>query len=333
MMRLLSVITAGFVLLFLASCTFSHLTTVQSDDPTAPDAAECGSCHQDQYREWMESAHARAYTSAPYKIQTDDYQAEECLVCHIPGQVLGGIGEVRNSNRSEGINCISCHLYDNSMQGPHESGALFSPHSVSRNLQLDSREAASARFCGECHLESYRQWDEQYGGKGKDSPSCLQCHARPVSRRHTRGSNFFTDILVSFEPVHEVRSHALILSDPEAVESRLQLNLAEGSTDEMTFRLKNSLPHDLPTGEYGDKDLFVTVFWQRADGTVTFRETVMLPVVIPPGEEFEFSVSHGGSSGITAVTVQLFRRDGQSGEERVIASFSPFPVSFQGVNP
>ena len=331
MMRLLSVITGALVLIFLASCSFSHLTTVQSDDSTAPDAAECGSCHLEQYQEWVGSAHALAYTSASYKTQTDDYQAEECLGCHIPGQVLGGVEEGRSFNRTEGITCISCHLHENSMQGPHVSGALFSPHSVTRNVQLDSRLSASARFCGECHLESYRQWTEQYGGE--DSPTCLQCHARPVSRRHTRGSNFFTDILVSFEPVHEVRSHALILSDPAAAESSLRLNFAEGSIAEMTFRLQNSLPHDLPTGEYGDKDLFFTVSGQRADGTVAFRETVVLPAVIPPGEEFEFSVFRGNSSGITAVTAQLFRRDGQSGEEHLIASFSPFSVSFKGVNP
>ena len=206
-MRVLCLISLCFL---ITSCGFDHLTDISNDDIEVPSAAECGSCHVEQYSEWLKTAHAKAFISEKFKVQSDDYQDEECLFCHIPGEVLSAKREARRYNRNEGVTCVSCHLYKQAMHGPHTSGAPFSPHSIEKNSRVDS-QLQSSQICRVCHEDTYEQWQQQR--KSKSYPTCHGCHGVSVQRPHTRGTNFFSKLLVFFEPEHTVRSHYLIIPE------------------------------------------------------------------------------------------------------------------------
>ena len=71
------------------------------------------------------------------------------------------------------------HVHGQAMHGPHESGALFSPHAIAQNSVVNSR-VDSSQLCGVCHEETYEQWQSQR--VSKEYPTCRGCHGGPVER-------------------------------------------------------------------------------------------------------------------------------------------------------
>ncbi len=302
--------------LSLSSCTFDQLTDIHTEDTTAPSAENCGSCHVEQYAEWKETAHAKAYISEDFKSQSDDYQDEECLFCHIPGEVLSVERKARNYNRHEGVTCVSCHLYKQTMHGPHSSGALFSPHSISQNSKVDSR-LESSQICGVCHEETYEQWDEQR--KNKDYPTCHGCHGATVKRPHTKGTNFFSKLLVLFEPEHTVRSHYLILPNQKETGLGPELSLDRIEGEMLRFTLLNSLPHDFPTGSFAEKELFFQ-FKEKDDEASSTK--IVIDELLAPGEHHTFTLHLPQRNNNEILQVDLFRDDLSNGKNHLIRSYS-----------
>lgn len=58
-------------------------------------AHRCKGCHEQAYKKWATSAHAKAYSILPAKSRND----LSCLKCHSTGQ----------SNHLQGVQCESCH--------------------------------------------------------------------------------------------------------------------------------------------------------------------------------------------------------------------------------
>ena len=278
---------AGFILLF-TSCSFNYLTAIKDNDTSAPTARQCGSCHVVQYAEWKETAHAGAYTSVSFKEESDNYRDQDCLFCHAPGEILNPVQNIRQYNRDEGVTCVSCHLFKEAMQGPHDSGALFSPHAVIKNRKLDSRQE-SAVVCGVCHEETYEQWQEQ--SEKKPYPQCLVCHGAAVRRPHTKGTNIFSKVLVAFEPEHDVRSHSLVLSNHFGKGNGPDMRLTGQDGDTFSFSLVNSLPHDLPTGSFAEKELFIQFRWQDAGTAMPDGKEKFVVPLLAPGEQYDFTVT------------------------------------------
>ncbi len=302
--------------LILSSCTFDQLTDIHTEDTTAPSAEKCGSCHVEQYAEWKETAHAKAYISEEFKSQSDNYQDEECLFCHIPGEVLSVERKARNYNRHEGVTCVSCHLYEQTMHGPHSSGALFSPHSIAKNSKVDSR-LESSQICGVCHEETYEQWDEQR--KTREYPTCHGCHGVTVKRPHTKGTNFFSKMLVWFEPEHTVRSHYLILPNQEEIGLGPELSLDRIEGEMLQFSLLNSLPHDLPTGSFAEKELFFQ--FKKKDDDASLDKIVMNKL-LAPGERHTFTLLLPQKEQNETLQVDLFREDLFTGKNHLIRSYT-----------
>ena len=303
--------------LVVSSCAFDHLTAIQSEDTSAPSAEECGSCHVDQYSEWSQTAHARAFTSAEFKDQSDNYQDEDCLFCHVPGEVLNPERKARKYNLDEGVTCVSCHLYDQTMHGPHSSGALFSPHAIVKNSKVDSK-LDSSQICGVCHEDTFEQWERQR--KQQEYPTCHGCHGVAVKRPHTKGTNFFSKFLVSFEPEHSVRSHSIRLPDPSqsGIGPDVILDRIEGNT--IHFILINSLPHDLPTGSFAEKDLFLQCKWQ-GDDNVAKQNKIVLNSVLAPGEKYLFTLPYPMEAAGRKLQLDLFRDDGNLQNIQLIHSY------------
>ncbi len=308
--------------LILSSCTFGYLTEIDNQDSSAPTAKDCGECHVDQYGEWQQTRHAQAFTSVEFKQQSAYYQDSDCLFCHVPGDVLNPEREPRQYNREEGITCVSCHLHDKAMQGPHESGGLISPHAVARNPMLDSK-ADSAQLCGTCHHETYEQWLDQQEITNNQYPTCLGCHGAPVKRSHTRGTNLFSRLLVSFEPQHEVQSHLLMLPGQRNPEAAPEVHLTQNQPEQIFFTLTNTLPHDLPTGSFGEKYIMVTAR-RIKDQTILATNTMSLLSVLPPGQSVRLSLSlPPGTPGHT-LQIDLKRLHRSTNTATLIRSY-PFP--------
>jgi len=303
--------------LIVSSCAFDHLTAIRTEDKSAPSAKECGSCHVEQYTEWKKTAHARAFVSNEFKEQSDNYQDEDCLFCHIPGEVLSTERIARNYNRSEGVTCVSCHLYKQTMHGPHSSGALFSPHSIAKNSKVDS-ELDSSQICGVCHEDTFEQWTQQR--QKKEYPTCHGCHGVTVKRPHTKGTNFFSKLLVSFEPEHSVRSHYLILPDQEEKGIGPNLYLSEISGGIISFTLMNNLPHDLPTGSFAEKELFFQSKWQ-GNGVDSKQNKILIKNMLAPGEQYSFTLPYPQKETARQLRLDLFRDDVSTGTIYLIRSY------------
>jgi hypothetical protein len=306
--------------LVFSSCGFSHLTDVQNQDNTGPSAKECGSCHVEQYAEWQLTAHARAFVSPQFKLESSEYEDEDCLFCHSPGNVLASEKESRKFNRNEGVTCIACHLHKESMQGPHQSGALFSPHAISKNSKVNSA-MDSSQLCGVCHEETYEQWQNQQ--KNKQFPTCHGCHGVAVERAHTKGTNFFTKILVAFEPVHKVRSHYLILPNKPGMGIGPDLLFDSKDNNSIHFTLINSLPHDLPTGSYGERELFFVLNCLHTDEVELMKQKIIIPSILAAGEKKNFTAIFPKNEYCEDFSIDLFRLHQSTGKATLIREY-PF---------
>lgn len=238
----------------LASCTtFDHLTQLPSTGDAGPKAMECGGCHGEQFREWQGSVHAKSFLSPTFQEAAGKPPESECLQCHSP---LGKQGEAmasRSFHQDEGVTCVSCHLVDGAMHGPHGSTALVAPHPIKE----DQATYTSPAICANCHGETVAQW--QKATARQPAPSCQQCHQAPVERTVTQGTNLFSNMLVAFEKKMQSRSHDINLEHMVPRPDAISLTIAPPTrhSDELCWEvtIRNNLPHDLPTGTYGDKEV------------------------------------------------------------------------------
>ena len=240
--------------LLLAGCTtFGDLTRTSTEAHEGPRAIQCGECHGEQYREWQGSAHAKAFTSTTFQEAAGSPPEEECLKCHSPLEIRAGKTESRSFHQQEGVTCISCHLSEGKMYGPHASSALVNPHPVGE----DRTFYTSPSLCAACHAETHTQW--QKAAARQETRTCQECHQAVVQRRATQGTDFFSNILVAFEDELPTRSHAITLEKmvnfPGGVTITALAIQTGPNAPALEVTLRNNLPHDLPTGTYGEKEI------------------------------------------------------------------------------
>ena len=268
-----SIIVLLFGTLFMTSCTpFGHLTRISPDVHEGPQASQCGACHVEQYREWQGSAHAGAFTNKTFQGAAGSPAEEECLKCHTPLGIQEK-QEARSFHQEEGVTCVSCHLSQGKMVGPHATSALFTPHPVQENSQLYQSPA----LCATCHAETLSQW--QKAAAGQQVRSCQDCHMPTVQRRATQGTNLFSTLLVSFEDKVQTRRHAMTLetmanSQGAVTISTLAMNQGP-DTPALAIIIGNNLPHDLPTGTFGTKEIQLSLVF-LLDGVQVAEKKVMV---------------------------------------------------------
>lgn len=162
-------------------------------------ARECGTCHEEQYREWSTSMHAMAWTDPYYQIDyVFDGAQQICLNCHIPLEdqqehlVIGFRDKEMfkpilkpNPNfdtvlQSEGVTCAVCHVRNGAIAGP--TGSSRSPHPV----EADPSMSSGIGPCERCHVVSGERWDTFYRIppcgtvaevlESGEKPDCVGCH-------------------------------------------------------------------------------------------------------------------------------------------------------------
>jgi Zn-finger protein len=242
------------VAVLLGGCvSFDHLTRIPATGEAGPKASECGGCHGAQYREWQETVHAKAFTSPTFQEAAGNPPEAECLQCHAPLGMRDGQMASRAFNREEGVTCVSCHLVDGAMHGPHGSTALVSPHPIKK----DHAAYTSPSVCAPCHDETHEQW--QRATAGHAAPTCQECHQASVQRTASQGTNVFSNILVAFEKKETTRSHDIRLEKmarvPEGIVMTLLPHRQGSARTIVEVTVRNNLPHNLPTGTYGSKEI------------------------------------------------------------------------------
>jgi hypothetical protein len=237
---------AGFSLitlsvLCLASCTSFDYLTAPGDE--FAHAKDCSECHVDVYREWSQSAHAKAFVNPHYREATGDYAFEDCMGCHAPR--TGARDETpiaRMTGREDGVTCVSCHLKDGKMSGPVTPTGVVKPHPI----EVDEKFYRNVAICGGCHEGTLREWNSVKA----DKKTCQQCHMPSAVRTVTQATGGVSNIIVAFEKEQKLRRHDFpIMSD--YVSGKIISVTGKRNGSILTVKVTNNLPHNLPTGSFG----------------------------------------------------------------------------------
>lgn len=297
-------------LAFICGCaSFQHLTTLQKGGKEGPKSADCGSCHLLQFQEWSGSPHAQAYVNESFQQAFLDGGDEECLGCHAPLEIRQGETLPRSFNRDEGITCISCHLSQGRMHGPHKSSALFHPHPVQEEDDFYLR----VEICAACHGETYEEYRRI--AEKREVQTCQQCHAAPKQRTATQGTNFLSKALVSLEDEVATRSHMIDLESMVVVPGAVHVAVLSWDRplgqEKIECEIGNNLPHNLPTGTFGEKSIRLSLRFLKAN-TVYAEKTIVVSDEQAPllaGDTKRFSISVPGMlQGADSMEVRLIRQ-------------------------
>ena len=224
-------------------------------DPTADD---CERCHQEVFREWTSSHHARAFTSEGFQRASASGREPRCLGCHAAGPVRGdGPPQVRASHRAEGVTCVTCHLSADpdaaplTMRGPESRTSPIEIHPIVEGDPL----YRSSELCGTCHVETLREWrDAPEEARGEEKPTCQACHMPSVRRKmeSVHDEHAYSALFTALGEDRELRRHTFDV--PEFQEDQIRLRAALGA-EGLEVEVENLLPHALPTGSFGRREL------------------------------------------------------------------------------
>ncbi|HDZ88757.1 MAG TPA: hypothetical protein ENH38_09115 [Nitrospirae bacterium] len=253
----------------------------------AVSALECRKCHEEEYREWSGSMHAKAWTDPYFQVDSAyDGSQQICMNCHIPlenqqknlvlgfrdkekfNPILKPNPDYDPSLQNEGVTCAVCHIRDGKIVGPFKTGNA--PHAV----EYDPEYFSGVNPCMRCHVVSGKRWDTFYRvppcgtvaeiREGDEEPDCIGCHM-PVRDGGPRGAR--RGRMHTFRGGHH----------PSMVKSALKVEYKKetgGSNDiTFTFTLTNTgAYHYLPTGT---PDRYLTLEFRllNTDGKVVKQET------------------------------------------------------------
>lgn len=149
-LRILLGLSVALITGFVTTATSQAESAAQTALPS-----DCNECHASVQTHWENSDHAVAFSDAVFQAAwLNEGQPSECMACHTTGyDAETGTWE------AEGITCDACHQL-----GPH------STHHPEQVMPTD----VSSRLCGQCHLDTYAEWESSEHGKG--DLTCNKCH-------------------------------------------------------------------------------------------------------------------------------------------------------------
>ncbi len=196
----------------MGGCVNCHSDISEFPHPEEVQEADCGMCHYDAQQNWAESAHGLS-------VQQGGEDAATCASCHTQHYqfpVSDSLSSVHPSN--EWITCAECHsnqeliaeydipqpeavdMYKTSVhgrelidQGNMDAATCSDCHGAHKVLRARNFESTMNKFnvpetCGECHTESYTEYEESSHGMALsdhsfDAPSCTDCHGEHTIHR------------------------------------------------------------------------------------------------------------------------------------------------------
>ncbi|MDN3514698.1 MAG: hypothetical protein NG747_09890 [Candidatus Brocadia sp.] len=275
--RLLSLFTLIVFFLPVGCVVYPELV---DKGPNAPKSERCGDCHRDIYNEWKDSPHARSFVSDAFKEETNEYRYKFCIGCHAPETIFTNEKiEPRSVNQTEGVNCNSCHLDDCKLSGPTPARG---PHPIKeKNLFYKTSE-----MCGKCHVGTLKSWQESGIVEGKKT--CQDCHM-PVIKRKLIQDDPWQKIypkregkqhLFSFQPFLKENENPIKMSFVKVIRSECNV--------EGILELENTdVPHSVPTGDYGYREIVVTIELQDKTGRIVDFKTESLFVELKTALQYK----------------------------------------------
>ncbi len=274
---------------------------------TSLSSQQCGICHQKHYEEWKFSTHAHAWTDLQFQAELKKESSPfMCINCHIPlqnqqefivtGLVDGDIYKpVKKKNphfdkalQLEGINCVSCHLRDNTIIGP--TGTSKAPHKTRKDTIF-----LSEQLCISCHNANavitptlactFETGDEWKAGPYFGKKNCISCHMESVEREVVAGFGKRRSRLHYFPgsgiPKHDTLE-TKILNGLSFHPSPLQKSYSINEEIVFNLKVKNEFAgHKVPTGD-PERFFIITFEMLNENGKILSTKTERI------GEQWEW---------------------------------------------
>jgi hypothetical protein len=307
-----SALRAVLVLLVALGCRptvpFAERAFFTRDAQSLPAAVDCERCHQEVYREWRNSGHARAFESESFQHATHRGQAEPCTGCHAPAPLVAGQRPAfRSERRDEGVTCTTCHLSSApgakplTMRGPANRSLPVEVHPV----VVEDALYRSSELCGSCHEATLAEWKASPPLAGGARKTCQGCHMPDVHRtvESVNAEVPYSRVLVALERKQSLRRH--LFAVPEDGERDLVLTV-ERNGDILAMRVANRLPHALPTGSFGRREVKLFASWPGGMREAGFAARPGSPLVAGTSREVELTLEPGARGAQVAVSLRRF---------------------------
>jgi hypothetical protein len=314
MIRRGSCLAALGTLLALAGCRpslpFAERIFFSREATSAlPAAADCERCHQEIVVEWRGSAHARAWTSEAFQSATHAGRAEACTGCHAPAPLVATSPPLLRAVRhDEGVTCVTCHLSTApgaaplTMRGPASRSLPVEVHPVIAEDPL----YRSSELCGGCHEATFAEWRAVPPPPDAEKETCQGCHMPSVHRtvESVNAEVPYSTLLVALEERQPLRRHRFAV--PDDADEEIVLSL-ERRPDTLAVRVENRLPHALPTGSFGRREVKLLVTW--AGGSVEHAFAARPGASLAAGELRTLELPLAAAARRAPVSVVLRRFD------------------------
>ena len=246
-------------LLIALGRTVPPVPTATQAAPAAVDVADCRKCHQDAWKEWDASYHAKAFSDDQVQAAFEHFGLDrKCQSCHAPQGGIsqpGDVLEVRDADLASGVTCLNCHgLPDGSIAARRTiAGAPCRPQQSSLLLASES--------CGACHEAIYNDWQaSRYRTEGK---SCQSCHMPAVASRAGGRSHLCTG------------SH-----DEALVRSGVKLECRQEGAELVVSATNHATGHNFP-GERHNRVLYLQVIERTPDGRISLARQALIKGITP----------------------------------------------------
>ena len=297
----------ALVLACRANVPFAERAFFSHEGQALPAAADCERCHQEVYREWRESGHARAWTSSAFRSATHDGRAEPCAGCHAPAPlVTGQAPALRAERRAEGVTCTTCHLSTApgvarlTMRGPASRSLPIEVHPVVAEDPL----YRSSELCGGCHESTFAEWKAAPPPASGEQQTCQGCHMPSVHRtvESVNEDVPYSSVLVALEERQQLRRHRFAVPEDADEDIRLAVERAATALD---VRVESRLPHALPTGAFGRREVKLFVGW--AGGEEEHAFAAQPQAVLGAGQSRALVIPLASAARSLPLTVSLRR--------------------------
>ena len=290
------------------SIPFAERAFFSRDSAALPAAEDCERCHQEVFREWRESGHARAWVSEAFQAATHAGRVEACSGCHAPAPLAAGRAPaVRSARHDEGVSCTTCHLSTApgaaplTMRGPASRSLPVEVHPVIAEDPL----YRSSELCGGCHEATFAEWKASPAPASGEKETCQGCHM-PAVHRTVESVNEavpYSAILVAMEETQELRRHRFAVPDDADEELVLSLERRQAA---LAVRVENRLPHALPTGSFGRREVELLVAWPGGSRAHAFAARPGSALDASDSRTLEIPLEAAARSGPVTVSLRRF---------------------------
>jgi hypothetical protein len=166
----------------------------------------------------------------------------------------------------------------------------------------------SSELCGTCHRATLAEWKLSPDPAGKQKETCQGCHMPEVRRKveSVNDQHAYSRALVALERGEDLRRHAFAVPDDADEDLGLTARLDASSHTLVTF-VTNRLPHRLPTGQFGRRQLALEVRWSGGEQRVPL--VAAAAQTLAPGETRSVTFALPAGALGAALHLSLLRYD------------------------